>query len=277
MAAGDPTGPDLASVTVFTDSLGPLVWDTFTFDTPITLVAGRQYAIVVGSSGHILGDQLELDQDTAAGYAGGLKAISSDNGATWTQSPTRDLSFITNSAGGQQEAFETWDAFQTLYTPFYVAQTFTATSNYDIVSVELRIHVFIADPTDTVIVSIRDTEAGKAINPNPSDTVTGVSVNKLSLSWDTGGNTESYNVYFGVSGNMSLVSSTQVSTSWSISNLPLLYGTAYQWRVDSNHGGSTVTGDTWSFTTLSLAPPIITATVRRLCAVANGTFWYEDI
>ncbi len=158
MAAGDPQGPDLASMTRNTDGLtNQNAWTVFTFDSPTTLIGGEQYAVVVGSFDGLITDSLFWRQDTAAGYAGGHKCVSGDSGASWTQSPTRDCTFRLNSAGGQVQSFETYDAFQAIYVPFYAAQVFTASSTFDIVSVGLQISI-VALVTRIITISIRDVE-----------------------------------------------------------------------------------------------------------------------
>jgi hypothetical protein len=122
----------------------------------------------------------------------------------------------------------------------------------------------------------------KADTPAPGNTATGVSTNQATLSWEPGGvagRTDNYDVYFGPSGNMSQVVDGESEKVWSITGLPLNYGTSYQWKVDAIGGGQTITGDVWSFTTLTLSPPIIAGfhVVKRLVAAADGKFWYEDI
>lgn len=170
MAAGDPTGSNLTSVTFTTEGLtfSEFVWTVFTFDAPLALTSRYRYAIVVGSDDAILSDDLTWMQDTDAGYADGVKCISSDSGASWTQSPTRDCTFRVNSSGGQQESFETQNAKQAIYSPFYAAQTFTATSSYSLVSVALLLNIESIAPTRTVTVSIRAVET--SLDPPVSST-----------------------------------------------------------------------------------------------------------
>jgi hypothetical protein len=90
------------------------------------------------------------------------------------------------------------------------------------------------------------------------------------------------NVYFGPTGNLSEVDTLNTSETYSLaSHVPFDYNTEYQWRIDSVNAQGTTTGDTWSFTTLALSPPVITdgslQVVKRLVAAAADTFWYEDI
>ena len=131
-------------------------------------------------------------------------------------------------------------------------------------------------------------ESGTLLSPakativSPENTETDVSTNLSSLVWEEGAGTtdvDTYDVYFGPSGNMSKVVDDDAATSWDITSLPLSYGTTYQWRIDSNGGGQTITGDTWSFTTLELTPPVMSEfqIIKKLCACANGKFWYENV
>ncbi len=160
MAAGDPTGPDLASVTVTTENFPHNLpaWREYVFDSPTSLVIGKQYAVVVGTPDSLFADELRWGQDTNAGYGGGYKFLSGDGGVVWTQSPTRDCVFRLNSAGGQVQSFETQDEYQDIFVPWYAAQVFTANSSFDIVSVGLILITHSTSSTRTVIISIRAVE-----------------------------------------------------------------------------------------------------------------------
>ncbi|KKN01086.1 hypothetical protein LCGC14_1131240 [marine sediment metagenome] len=132
-----------------------------------------------------------------------------------------------------------------------------------------------------------DATPSKPITPAPSDSSTTVTLDQTTLSWVDGGNADTYDVYFGLSGNMTLQSSAQAGLSWSIDSLPLSYNTAYQWRIDATNVYGTTTGDTWGFTTIAFAPPVATVAgsaspnmlqiIKRLVAAAYSKFWYEDI
>ena len=102
---------------------------------------------------------------------------------------------------------------------------------------------------------------------------------------------ETYSIYFGTtSGNLSLIQSGLEATEVAVPDLPLEYNTTYYWRVDATNEYYTTTGDEWSFTTIVFDPPAVSVdgsgnptgennmyTVRRLAAVANNKFWYEDV
>jgi hypothetical protein len=89
----------------------------------------------------------------------------------------------------------------------------------------------------------------KAINPTPADANSNTSRNTASLTWEDGGQAESYDVYFGTeSGNLTQVEDGIADTSANISTYnPLGFSTIYYWRVDSINGYGTTTGDEWSF------------------------------
>ena len=96
---------------------------------------------------------------------------------------------------------------------------------------------------------------------------------------------ETYNVYFGLaSGSLELVSAGQSELSIEVV-AALEYNTSYQWRVDSVESGITTTGDVWTFTTISFAPPSPSGgggaglnnmvTIKRMVAVADNKVFYE--
>lgn len=107
---------------------------------------------------------------------------------------------------------------------------------------------------------------------------------------------ETYDIYFGLPGDLQLISAGQSELSI---NVPynLEYSTTYNWRVDATEDEETVTGDVWSFTTLDFLPPapstrtvpavgggnktIITGennmlTKRRVVVCANNKVFYES-
>jgi len=167
----------------------------------------------------------------------------------------------------------------------------------------------------------------KATNPAPSDTATDVTNNQATITWDDGGGADTFNVYYGtVSGSLSVVSSAQAGTSFTVTGItdgsPYNHLSTRYWRIDSTNASGTTTGDEWSFTTLRIDPPGKTyfytvtgqyyrllvqadgslgdppgtgventdfvylaagyeanfiSTNRRLVAIAENRFWFEDI
>lgn len=139
----------------------------------------------------------------------------------------------------------------------------------------------------------------KATNPTPADAASNVTLDQATIAWDDGGGSDTYNVYYGVSsGNLSLVSSAQVGTSFNLAAyLPFAYNVTRYWRIDSTNAQGTTTGDEWSFSTIAFAPVLPTGvtldgsgnptgtatgennivTIRRWVAAANNKIWYEDL
>ena len=90
--------------------------------------------------------------------------------------------------------------------------------------------------------------------PNPTDLAIDVSINLAELSWQGDGDT--YDVYFGPIGNLSLVSSAQAGTTFDMSGqTPLDYQSEYEWRIDSTNANGTTTGEVWDFTTEVMPSP----------------------
>lgn len=144
---------------------------------------------------------------------------------------------------------------------------------------------------------------GVPITPGPVDDASDVTLNDTTATWVSGGNTDSYNVYYGtLSGFLSLVASGVTDLE-----LPLVtgafsvYGKISYWRVDAVNTAGTTAGDEWAFTTLSFKPVlpegmsldhsggdggVLTGTptglnfitaIRKLVAAANDKIWFEDI
>jgi len=85
----------------------------------------------------------------------------------------------------------------------------------------------------------------KAVNPAPAHNQTQVSVN-TNLAWLSGGNTTSYDVYFGTYEP----GSYQANIPGTSFVLPVLdYETQYFWRIDAKNNCGTTTGDVWTFVT----------------------------
>jgi len=121
----------------------------------------------------------------------------------------------------------------------------------------------------------------KATVPSPVNAATDQSRTVNKLTWVQGNGADYERVYFGKTGNVSLVDDDNTTQEFSLSFYhPLDFGTTYQWRIDSVNDEGTTTGDTWSFTTLTFNPPTVTGVKnreKRLIAVAENRFWYEDI
>lgn len=146
---------------------------------------------------------------------------------------------------------------------------------------------------------------GQAKNPTPEHETSGLTLHATSVIWESGGNTDSYNVYFGtLSGFLSFVENTVDLNSVLTSSFPH-YADLNYWRIDAVNENGTTIGDEWSLSTILFGPPLpqgITLdysgepgdedygeptgtptgenamlTVKRLVAAAYNKIWYEDI
>lgn len=142
---------------------------------------------------------------------------------------------------------------------------------------------------------------GKPINPTPNDEASDITLHSTTGTWESGGNTDSYNIYYGtLSGFLELVEEgvTDLSLTLVEGNFSV-YGKISYWRVDAVNESGTTTGDEWYFTTMSFDPVLPTGitldhsggeggvptgtatgennmiTVRRLIAVARNKIFYE--
>ena len=88
----------------------------------------------------------------------------------------------------------------------------------------------------------------RAINPRPADGETAVAVDTV-LSWDSGGHTTSYDVYFGTRLVLGAREFQGTQATRTLSPGRLLAGTRYYWRIDAKNGQGTTTGEVWSFAT----------------------------
>ena len=94
----------------------------------------------------------------------------------------------------------------------------------------------------------------KPINPTPENDDTGVDFSGFQLSWEDGGGADTYNVYMGESGDLTLMSSAQAGVIYTTSlaeletvfeSLPI--NQKVYWRVDATNDAGTTTGDEWNF------------------------------
>jgi len=96
--------------------------------------------------------------------------------------------------------------------------------------------------------------AGPATDPNPADGAVNVSVDS-SLSWTTGANATSHQLYFGVNSNAVANASTNAPefrgtlATASYTPGPLASSGRFYWRVDELAGATVSTGPVWTFAT----------------------------
>jgi hypothetical protein len=261
-------------------------WVTFTFDSPIMITATGFYGILL---------------TTPSAYASfGIHwYTASDFSSAATGEPYAGKEYgYKYDYGWQQGVGYEW-AHKLNCTDVTDNSAETPTASYSLGS-KYGFRSYLA-PTGAL---------GKATNPSPANDATNVSLNTETLSWTAGTGATSYNVYLSWWGGVSTLRTE--STSITLSDIVPLYadrfswGETYTWRVDSvNDAEEEVTGDTWSFTTLSFNPPVTSwanypgktlgpldgvegtdfyytgvnfmAAVRRIVAAAADSIWYEDI
>ena len=84
---------------------------------------------------------------------------------------------------------------------------------------------------------------GKAINPFPADTAILQPTNTI-VSWANGGGALGYEIWFGLSGDMTNCGTT-TTTNYECGEL--VEGSTYEWRIDSTNSVETKTGNVWTF------------------------------
>jgi len=94
----------------------------------------------------------------------------------------------------------------------------------------------------------------KATNPSPEHEDTEVDFSGLKLSWEDGGGADTFNVYIGKTGDLTLVSSAQAGTDYTttIAELETIFDASpidqkIYWRVDATNNTGTTEGDKWNF------------------------------
>ncbi len=282
MAAGDPTGADLASGTTNGNTLPQygIGWEEreITLGAGTALTNGTKYAIVGRALTATPANELfwskRIDDPTANGDA----YNSADSGGSWAISVNDDVWFKTKAGAVEKEdgsfSPDVFNRAEDAYGTDWAAQTFTASSDYTITSVVLKISRWIGGSPGTVTVSIRATEGtppGKATTPAPVDNQINIAivgrVRINTLAWDApSGETPDYLVYFRAEGDVWVLQETITddSTSHTISSGVLDamdYYSIFEWRVDTRESGLTTTGDTWTFITQE--PGAFTAFTRR--------------
>jgi len=95
---------------------------------------------------------------------------------------------------------------------------------------------------------------GQAANPNPANGATGVNVN-ADLTWAAGSGATSHDVYFGQDSTPDSGEFQGNQTGTTFDPGTLAENTTYYWRIDEKNATGTTTGNVWSFTTSSGAPP----------------------
>jgi hypothetical protein len=252
--------------------------------------------------------------------SGGDYRSSNDDGANWSVGDISDLWFKAYASAVLKDNHQfVYDGANSPIGGNTIScQSFTASSTYTITSVKLELSRDAGDSPGTVTVSIKATVGApeKAITPAPANAATDVTLDQATLTWEDGGNTDTYNVYYGdTSGALgSAISSAQAGTSLTVTGItlgsPYDYVATRYWRIDSTNAAGTTTGDEWSFTTINFDQLRVTyklisggsgngpydtptpgvegtdfqytgennmITVRRLVAAANNKIWIEGL
>jgi len=87
----------------------------------------------------------------------------------------------------------------------------------------------------------------KATNPSPANEATSVDFSDLTLSWDDGGDADTFDVYIGPVGDLTRIALAQAGTTKVVDTEDVPWGETIYWRVDATNTDGTTTGDTWSF------------------------------
>lgn len=166
------------------------------------------------------------DQDTLRVYyktsSGGSWTLIS--GAEWTDNIdtwTKDTLSLPNKSSDYYIAFEATDGY-----------------GYGVVIDEVK------------VTNVDPNAPGEPSNPDPADNEVDVA-HEGTFTWDFGANSETYDVWFGLTGNMTeVVSGASVSGgSGSYSYAGLESDTTYEWQIIvHNADTSTLNGPVWSFT-----------------------------
>jgi len=105
-----------------------------------------------------------------------------------------------------------------------------------------------------------------AINPHPANGAIGQPTNAI-ISWQDGGCAEGYNVYFGLTGNMTNCGSTQ-TTNYNPGALAKYSG--YQWRIDATNITGVTTGPVWTFRTGPIVMSWSASSISGVVALSMG-------
>ena len=111
----------------------------------------------------------------------------------------------------------------------------------------------------------------KPTNPTPANEDIEADFSTLTISWTDGGDADTFDVYIGNTGDLTLVASAQVETSYTtnVSELATIFGAwpyngKVYWRIDATNEGGTTTGDEWYFDPLP--------TINAISLGAGGSF-----
>lgn len=119
----------------------------------------------------------------------------------------------------------------------------------------------------------------KATAPDPADDAVDVSAALDIVLWETSGQEDSVDVYFGYAGSAELIESAWTEGNYYAIALPLEAGQEYEWRIDTTNEAGTTAGDVWSFTvalSLTLTPTAPTNAAVGVAVVTPEFTWACD-
>lgn len=197
--------------------------------------------------------QVALVDDFGDGWNGGLLSIEVNGTAV--------LSGITLASGAGPQYHDFWVEDGDEVTTTYTAGDWPSENYYAIFD---HTSALVAESggtwdipgastpesiTTPIIVSAPVGAPGLVTNPSPAHAAVGVAPNGT-LTWNFGADTDTYELWFGPAGNMTMVDSGAAGATGSYSYSNLLGLQAYNWRVISQNSTREVTqGPLWSFTT----------------------------
>lgn len=169
-SASKPTQVNLTNGTTSGNTLptseAAAEWRKITFPSPVYLTAATMYGLVVRAPNAVAVTDVKWRADiTSPSYTGGARNGSTNSGASYTIDTTVDFMFITYGSAlpTQYDAFGTTagDGQYNAGGVNWIAQTFTASDNYSIDSVRIKLIRKIGEYPGTVTVGIRATSASK--------------------------------------------------------------------------------------------------------------------
>ncbi len=228
----DPDAGDLLgskSVSASTLPSGSPDWFTITFDSPITIPSTGFYGMSVTVDGGSGFQNARTRWYWATDYSAPSSPFAGDErffrftGGTWANVAGSYGAYRINYVGGSQgNKAETTQDINYYNFSSYIKQ-----------GVRTYLEVLPAP--------------GKATNPTPANSGTEVDFSGLVLDWDTGADTDTFNVYMGPVGSLSLIATGIVPSTFTVNLSDVPKEQVIYWRIDSVNDEGTTTGDTWNF------------------------------
>jgi hypothetical protein len=151
-----PTSPVLASTTFLASSLTTTAtWYEYEFSTGYAVTAGTKYALVLSATEGASGTMVYWRVNTAGTYSGGMKAISANQGTTWTTSSASDFMFREgqNPPAWYEQYTTGASAASGVMNTSWLSQTFTPVTTHAFNAVSLQLYKA-GSPTYTVTIGL---------------------------------------------------------------------------------------------------------------------------